>query len=309
MDTTASRRRHLIWMLAATLGMQLLASCNRQPPPTAVQRAAGLDKTMLEAAREPVDAVLLPTARLRANDLPGFARITLPPVLLEKVSVAWQQGRTRWPLDELPFDEKVPELLGALSAPDAETRLRRTFNRQFANQAPELKSAATALGLFGTQYIAKEGEFGADERAHYARLIQALSQWASGAPLADRKHAEAAIARLTVAARNTRLHTAQDFSKAGMQASLQQLSPFVATLKQVLATYGLDLDASLSGMQVTERSRDGDRARVAMQYTLAGTPVEAEVDVERIDGHWYLSDFLRNASSGVDAPPIAPPAP
>lgn len=296
-------------MLAAALGMQLLASCNRQAPPTPVQRAAGLDATTLEAALEPVDAVLLPTARLRANDLSGFARITLPPALLEKVSVSWQQGRTRWPLDELPFDEKVPEFLEALAAPDAEARLRRTFNRQFANQASELKSAATALGLFGTQYIAKEGEFSADERAHYARLIQALSQWAMNAPLSDRKHAEAAIARLAVAARNTHLRTAQDFSKTGMQDSLKQLSPFVATLKQVLATYGLDLDASLTGMRVTEQSRTGDRARVSMQYTFAGKPVEAQVDVERIDGHWYLSDFLRNAASGVDAPPIAPAAP
>ncbi|HEX2083622.1 MAG TPA: hypothetical protein VHF86_09095, partial [Xanthomonadaceae bacterium] len=51
--------------------------------------------------------------------------------------------------------------------------------------------------------------------------------------------------------------------------------------------------------------RQADRARVRMRYTLGGSPVEAVVDVERIDGRWYLSDYLRHAREAVRGPEAA----
>lgn len=297
-NAMGSWKRGIAWVLALALVLQVLSACDRQH--VTPKGAGSSGASTPEVAREPVDAVLLPTARLRGNDLAGFAKIVLPPPLLNQVNAAWSEGTTRWPLDELPFDEKVPELLQGLAAKGAETNLRRTFNRQFAGQSTELTSAVTALGLFGTQYLGKEGNFSTDERAHYTRLIQALSHWAASAPLADKKHAYAAITRMTTAARNTGLTSAEEFSRRGMLQSLTRLSPFTATLKQVLASYGLDLDTSLADMQVSELSRQGDRARVRMRYTIAGKPVEATVNVERIDGIWYLSDFLRNARRAIE---------
>lgn len=257
-------------------------------------------------ARTPAQAVLLPTRRLRENDLAAFARDTVPPRLHARLQAAWRQGRTRWPLDELPFDERLPGLLGALAAPGAERTLQQGFDRQFAGQAGELKAAAAALGQFGAQYLEHEGDFSAAERAHYAQVVQALSRWAGDAPLGDARHARSAIARLARAARETRLASEADFAAAGMQASLRRLSPFAATLKQVLAGYGLRVDETLAGLQASELDRKGNRARVRMRYTLGGRPVDAVVEVERVGGRWYLSDFLRHAEAAVAAAPVPP---
>ena len=112
-----------------------------------------------------------------------------------------------------------------------------------------------------------------------------------------------------------------------MQASLRKLGPFMATSKKALATYGLDLDDSLSGLQASLQQQTGDRARVRLRYTLGGTDIDTVVGVERRGGRWYLSDYLRHAeaavafvggasaptatSVGAEAPPTkaAPPSP
>lgn len=252
-----------------------------------------------QGARSPAQAVLLPTRHLRENDLAAFARDAVPPALHARLDAAWRRGDTRWPLDELPFDERLPTLLGALAAPGSERRLRQVFEHQFSGETAALKAAAQGLGVFGARYLQHEGEFSAAERAHYARFVRALSLWGARAPLGDPARAKTAIPRLATAARATGLREEADFARFGMDASLVRLSGFLRVLKQVLGNYGLDLDASLRGLQAETVEQQGDRARVRMRYVLGGTPVEATVEAERVGGRWYLSDYLRHAEAAA----------
>ncbi len=290
-----------------SLGVVLVAlglgACQRDADP-ASPRLGGL--LTPPGAREPAEAVLLLTRHLRDNDLPAFARDAVPPELHRQLEAAWRGGHTRWPLDELPFDERLPRLLGALAEPGSERKLQAVYDRQFSGETSALKAAATALGLFGAQYVQHQGDFSAAERAHYLQFVNALSQWGRNAPLGDPGRARAAIPRLALAARTTGLANEADFARLGMAASLQRLSGFLRTLKAVLASYGLQLDESLGGLQAEVVSQDGARAKVRMRYTLGGHPVDAVVDVERIAGRWYLSDYLRHAREAVEAAPQAP---
>lgn len=289
----------------ALIALALLAGC-RQDADTP-QRGPRL---LQAGAREPAQAVLLPTRRLRDNDLVAFARDAVPPDLHRQLQAAWRQGHTRWPLDELPFDERLPGLLGALAKPDAPQRLQAVFDRQFSGETTALKAAATTLGLFGAQYVQHQGDFSAAERQHYLQFVQALSTWARQAPLGDPARARTAIPRLGVAARATGLASEADFAQLGMDASLHRLSGFLSTSKQVLVGYGLRLDDTLRDLRAEVVSRDGDKARVRMRYTLGASPVEAVVDVERIGARWYLSDYLRHARAAVkDLAPAGPAAP
>ena len=242
------------------------------------------------------------TRHLRDNDLDAFARDAVPPGLHAQLQAAWEQGRTRWPLDELPFDDRLPGLLSTLATPGAEADLQRGFDRQFAGAGLQIHGASASLGLFGAQYIQRQGDYSDDERQHYAQLIQAASRWGSRAPLADRNRARAAILALTAAARRTGLASPADFPRLGMDASLQRMGAFAAVFKQALAPYGLDLDASLDGMRTSLQQQTGDAARVRMQYTFAGQDIDTVVAVERVDGRWYLSDYLRHATHAVAAP-------
>lgn len=300
------RHRSILLLLLAALVACVLAACKPETSSdTGVTGTAG--------ATKPAEAVHLLTQHLHDNDLEAFARDAVPPALHPQLEQAWRDGRTRWPLTELPFDERLPQLLAALSAPGSEKKLQQVFDRQFSGAHAELKAAAMSLGLFGVQYIRSEGDYSDDERQHYAQFIQAISQWGLSAPLGDPQRARRVIPQLTTAARHTGLASEADFRKAGMQASLRKLGPFMATAKKGLATYGLDLDDSLSGLQASLQQQTGDRARVRLRYTLGGTDIDTVVGVERRGGRWYLSDYLRHAEAAVAfvggaSAPTRPPA-
>lgn len=257
-------------------------------------------------ATQPAQAVALLTRHLHRNDLAAFARDAVPPDLHKRLQAGWVEGRTLWPLTEMPFHERLPRLLQSLSAQGSEARLQDVFDRQFSGATAELKAAAASLGLFGVQYIRNDGDYSADERQHYAQFVKAISRWGVSAPLGDAQRARRAIPLLAAAARRTGLTSEADFQTAGMEQSLRTLGPFVATVKEVLSGYGLTLDDSLGGLQAGLVEQDGAHARVRLRYTLGGTPIDTVVSVERHGNRWYLSDYLRHAEASLQAPAAVP---
>ena len=285
------------------LSLCLLAACRRDAAPP-----------VADTSTRPAQAVRLLAARLRANDLVGFARAAVPPALHQRLDAGWRDGRSRWPLDEAPLDERLPAMLAALSAPGSEARLQATFDRQFARADKELKAAAASLGMFGMQYVRSEGDYSDAEREHHLQDIAALSRWAMGAPLADPVRARVTVARLAQAARRTGIDADEDFGKLGMEASLARLGPFLAALKQGLARYGLDLDATLDQAQATLLEQTGDSARVRLRYRLGEGAVDTVLVLQRVEGRWYLRDYLRHAEASLqpavaDAATLARTAP
>ena len=277
--------------LIAALMLCLAAACQRAPAPAPA------------TTTRPAQAVRLLAERLRANDLVGFTRAAVPPGLHAQLEGAWRDGRSRWPLDEVPLHERVPALLAGLSARGAEAQLQASFERQFARADGELKAAATSLGQFGLQYVRSEDDYSAAEREHYSQDIAALSAWGRDAPLSDPHRARATIAQLSAAARRTGIASDADFSRLGMDASLRRLGPFLSALKQGCARYGLDLDASLEQAQATLLEQTGDSARVRLRYRLGAGEVDTVLALQRIDGHWYLRDYLRHAQASLQ--PVA----
>ena len=272
----------------AVLSLCLLAACQRDAAPP----VAG-------TTTRPAQAVRLLAARLRANDLAGFAEAAVPPALHRRLEAGWRDGRSRWPLDEVPLDERLPAMLATLSAPGSEAQLQATFDRQFARADRELKAAAVALGQFGMQYVRSEGDYSDAEREHHLQDIAALSHWGTTAPLADPPRARATITQLARAARRTGIDADDDLGRLGMDASLSRLGPFLAALKQGFARYGLDLDATLDQMQATLLDQTGDTARVRLRYRLGEGDVDTVLALQRIEGHWYVRDYLRHAEASL----------
>jgi hypothetical protein len=270
------------------LSLCLLAACQRDAAPP----VAG-------TTTRPAQAVRLLARRLRANDLAGFAQAAVPPALHRRLDAGWRDGRSRWPLDEVPLDERLPQMLGTLSAPGSEARLQATFDRQFARADKELKAAAVSLGQFGMQYVRNEGDYSDAERQHHLQDIAALSRWGMTAPLADPPRARATILELARAARRTGIAADEDFGTLGIDASLTRLGPFLAVLKRGFARYGLDLDATLDRMQATLLDQTGDTARVRLRYRLGEGDVDTVLALQRIDGRWYLRDYLRRAEASL----------
>lgn len=300
--TSIARATAALTLLAALTA----AGCQRAPAPV-----------VEPTPTEPTQAVEQLIRDLRRNDLVSYSRHAVPPELHARLDLAWKEGRTRWPLTDLPLDDRLPAFIDALSAPGAEKQLLTVYQRQFSGANAELRSAAATLGLFATQYLRREGDYSDEERAHYVQLVGAISRWAQKAPLGDVQLARQAIPLLVAGARHTGLAGGPErFRQLGMQRSLEHMGPFFERMKRVLLAYGLDIDADLATARATLLERDGDRARIRLDYTLAGQAIQAELTVERRHGHWYLTDALRHAeveaarpaAASGKAPKVLPPA-
>lgn len=278
---------------AALCLLVAVAGCERAVAPAPVQAAA---------PPGPVETVEQRLDELRRNDLAGYARHAVPPTLYAQLQRAWSEDRTRWPLTELPLDGRLPGALAALSEPNAERRLHAAYRREFAGAQAELRAAVDTLAVLGVRYLESEPGYGTDERAHYLQLAGALHGWGREAPLADARRAEPAIARLATAARRTGLAAPDALRRAGLDGSLRRLGPFFGEIKGVFADYGFDLDAALAGARVLPVEQRGDRARVRLQYTVAGRVIDAPLDLRRIDGRWYLADALAHANAEAARP-------
>lgn len=288
-------------LAALGLSLAVLAACKKREP----EELAG-------ATSQPAAAVRQLATHLQNNDLVGFARDAVPPATHARLDAAWRAGHSRWPLTELPLDDKLVPMLAALSAKDAEKTLQRSFDRQFARQDRDLKEAARTLGLFGVQYVKNEGHYTQEERDHYAQVIAALSDWAQRAPLGDPALARATLARLAPAARRSGLTTEQAVNDAGMVDSLQRLTPFFVEAKATFARYGLPLDTTFTDLRTGLVEQTGDTATVRIHYPLGEREIDTVVSLTRRDGQWYLTDYLRHADAvlaALPAPDTVPPAP
>lgn len=296
MPSNPYQRRISLFVLSLC-GMLALFGCSPEAAKTPV------------AASGPEAAVRQLSKRLHDNDLQGFARDAVPAADYAKLEIAWRENRSRWPLTELPLDDQLQPMLSALAAPSAEAKLQQGFKNNFANQEKDLKDAARSLGLFGVQYVKREGVFTDEERAHYAQMIAAVSDWAQRAPLAEAKRGMAAIPPLVAAARKTGLTDEESFRTAGMGGSLQRLSPFFAQAKITLADYGLPLDKSFSDLRTELVEQQGDEARVRVHYPLGKHQIDTVVSLQRRGSRWYLTDYLRHAQQSLAPPPEETVAP
>lgn len=299
----APARSHLAALaLGMALALSCLAACQRGAGPVAAPRAAAET-----AALRPVDAVYLLRDRLLARDGAGFARQAVPPDLHAELETAWAQGRSRWPLDELPLDAHIPGMLAALQAPQADKLLMATFRRQFANADADIDQAVRTLMVFGAEYVQNDPEYDEQARDHIAQAIAALGGWALAAPLADPKRAQRFFGALSAAAVRSGVDGKAGnaaFAALGMTQSLNRLSPFLATLlAQLRQQYGLDIDASLRGLRVSLERQTGDDAILRVQYQLGGQPVDARMPAVRLDGHWYLAGYVQRARASLDGAP------
>jgi hypothetical protein len=273
---------------------------------------AGCDRTTAPADTTPAlpaQAVQLLVDDLRRDDLVAYAEHAVPPALHARLETAWGEGRTLWPLTELPLDQKFQGFLVALAEPRSEEKLLAAYRRQFAGAHGEIRTAATTLGLFTTQYVTQEAGYSNEERDHYRQLVAALALWGQRAPLGDAARARRAVPQVTLAARATGLGTPDGLRRAGMKRSLQRLGPFFVRVERLMAEYGLDFDAALAGARITLAEQTGNRARVRLQYTLTGRPIDAFVLLERHGDRWYLSDLLRRAEAEAGAASATGPKP
>lgn len=270
-----------------------LAGCRREPEPEALARAPG----------DPVSAVEAQAEALQDNDLVRFSRLGLPPALHARTEALWNQRVAEAPPADPEEALEYAEMMARLMADDAEAQLMRElepklaqFEAEMAGQWPLMQATA---GIFLNAAIEANTELDAAQKAHGQSLVSALLDWAEPALIADRERARRAIAALSRTARELNLPTLEDARSLEMMPAMEKGSIALAGLKEAALAYGLDLDASLEGMQAELLEQEGDQARVQVRYPLLGETVRFEMDLVRVDGGWYGAEAIRQAEADL----------
>lgn len=256
------------------------------------------------SAEGPVDAVHALIQDLRRNDLSAFWKAGLSSDEYVALARRWRQRQTQQPITDAQREDFV-RFMRQLTAPGAKAalaaRLRPTLERlhdQYSDQLPVLiaigggmlkNEAATAFALNPSQ------AHGLDS------LLAPLVSWAQRAPWLDMRRSEQAAAIAVDAARSLQLITIDQVRALDFAAAMGKVSQLSIGAKQVLALYGLSLDAALDSAKVGLVSRRGNMARVRIDYVLLGQSQQATVNMHRMDGQWY-PDALPQLARGLSPP-------
>lgn len=277
--------RLLSHVLLPLLAAVLLACCH------------GRDESAQPGGSSPVDAVHTSLELLKAGNFNGLWKHVLPPEEYAYLRSDWN----RRPPDPSPgagerarFDQAMQQL----TAPDAAATLYARWQpklaaleRRYGDQVPILVSIGEAMSK---RAVAQNPRLSPARKEQADEVLDALLPWAQGAPWFDPVRARQAIEVAVATARKLDLHSLEQAQALDFDASMDKYAIGYRGLKQVLAIYGLPLDATLDSARLSEVSRDQDQALVRIDYTLLGKPLSTEVRLLCLDGRWYIQDLVEN---------------
>lgn len=261
------------------------------------------------APGDPVAAVKGMAAAVRDNDLVRYSRLSMPPALHKRTEERWKAKLSAAPPPTAEQQRDYSRWMARLTAADAETRLYARFDSKLKKVESEIGSQWPLMqatgGIFLNGLIKANDKLSPSEKDHAKAVGSALLDWATPALLSDRSRARQAIAVMTHTARELKLPTLQQSRALEMIPALEKGSQVLKGLKQIGRIYGLDADASLSGLQAKVLSADGDLATMEVSYPLLGRTVKFEMQLIRRDGRWYSADAVREAEAELTRPLVA----
>ncbi len=269
-----------------------LAACNKDEAATP---AAETPASAAKKTDDPVEAVNSILAKIKANDIAGVAALVVPPAKLDELRAKWAKEKAENPASD---EEKASfaEQMAKHTAPDAEATLYAElepklveFETQMAPQLPMLIGMGQG---FAMQAINENQDLNEAQKKQATDVLGAVAGWAQTAKFGDRDLAKKGIAVVVKTARDLNLKTLDEVEALDFDGLLGKAGIAFGGIKNVMALYGIDMDASLASAKPSLISQEGDTAKVGVTYTLLGKQITSETDLVKVDGRWYGKESL-----------------
>lgn len=255
----------------------------------------------------PEAAVLLPVQHARDGDVAALLERSIPAEVLDEARRSWEETRSA-PLD--PEQRmQIDGTLGMLTAPSAVDNLMLMIEPQLAQVQPQ--QLAAMIRSFGGMAVAQAGQQGVDQRSA-AELVEAIAAWVESSRLDDPALAREAVTAFCDGVRALGIDSVEQVRQLDFDQLLDKAGVLLATVKQVLAVYGVSVDEMLDSYRVEVRERSADRAVLAVQATLFDTAWSDEIEVRRVGDRWFAASALEMDPAdlrGTAPAPEAAPAP
>jgi hypothetical protein len=266
-----------------------------------------------KATATPDAAVKAAADALRDNNIQQFVQLSLPEARYNEVKAKFD-SRERTP-PEAGEAAEFAEMMTKLTADGAEDALMAELEPalvQFeAEMAPQLPMMIGMGRGFAVQGIQQNTDLTEDQKRQATQVVDAVGNWLSTVKLTDRELAKSAIAKAVAAARALDLKSLEQVNALSFDEALAKAGIAFGGAKDVLAVYGMDVNATLGSVKPSVLTEQGDTARVGTTYSLLGQDLTSEQDMIREGDRWYSKDTIKAVSDAlVEAPadPVAPAA-
>ena len=294
----------MLKIAARLLAIALIAgvtACNRNsgPIPPANSDAVQTVQTSIALARE--------------GDIAGLLELSLPPAEFARLKTEWDNQASDSPVTD-DARKRFADAMARLTAKDAESELFkqyepdiRQFDAQYKNQLP----AILAMGSgYVTGLINQSQNLTTAEKQRANLLLDAVVSGLQTSHPTDPEKARKALLVAIEIARELDLKTLDQARSLTFDQAAPKMKSLALGLKRILEIYGFSVDAALDSVKVTETTTtDPNLVKLQISYDLAGTPVQTESDMIRVEGRWYDRDTIDKLARRTGSAQIAPAVP
>lgn len=291
--------RRILSLAAASVLSLALVGCGSDTETAAGGSTEGLN---------PAQTVAASAESLRKGDLVGVIKAALPADKYEKVKSEWSAKVKAEPSSEEEKKE-FADMMAKLTAADAETALFAELEPQLAKMEAEMGAQLPLMvGMgrgFAAQAITESTQLTEPQKTQATAMVDALAKWVESAKFFDRDNAKKAIAKAVETARGLEITTLDQVEAMDFEQAMGKAGKVYLGVQDIIAIYGLNLDAALASVKTEVVSETGDNAKVKVAYTLFDQPLSLETDMVRRDNRWFGKEALAELEKELSAPAVA----
>lgn len=269
----------------------LLAACQNKEP------AKPKVPPLVAAGATPELAVSNALARIKSGDFNSLMQHVLPPPAYQQMRSQWQaesrlELATVTDAERQDFDRQMRKL----AAPDAKQKLMQQLQPYLADYASKYKQqvpmAVGILRIMAETRITRADNLSAERKSQARGVVDAIANWALDTNWGDPAKAKQAVGIVVDSARALDLKSLDAAYQLDYTQAMQRYGTAWKGVKNLLAVYGLSVDAVLDSAKVTVLEQAGDKARVQVDYQILGKPLTTTVDMVRVGKRWYAAKVL-----------------
>lgn len=235
----------------------------------------------------------------KAGDFQDMWKQSLPPADYANMRADWSRQQGQSPAISTEDRAKFTEAMQQLTGKDAEKTLFAAWQprlisveRQYRDQLPMLLSVG---GAMVKAQVTQNQNLSSAQKTQINSVLDALAPWVQQTPWFNQARAKQAVTVVVATARKLDLKNPEQLHTMDFDSTMGKYAIGYTGLKQLLAIYGLSVDATLDSIKLTPVSSSNGHAVVKIDYTLLGKPLTTESNLVEQDGRWFSEDMLKQA--------------
>jgi hypothetical protein len=248
-----------------------------------------------EPPRSPAASIEAGAQALRKNDVRSFLKLTLSDAGLAEMKADWDLQRAKKPSAE--EEAAFAATMEKLTAEGAEDALMAELSPKLDEMRPQV---AMMIGMFNGMAdaaLAQNTELSDEEREQGREVLKALADLLGKNDLTDPKLARRAIDVVCGTARALGIASFDQLRGLSFEELLSRADLVFAGAKDLLAIYGLSVDAWLDSVKAETLAEEGDHATVRIRFEILGTSHSVDTEMVKTDGRWIKKELEGDATT------------